>query len=116
TCSCSRSRSARDTGARRRFREPAPAGGCPGSMNRIAVVMVGAALCGCRSLEPSNSADAGGRRTAKAQAEETAGGRFYARGPSGDDHELKLHRLTVDVTTRPGTVRSHLTMEIATAV
>ena len=85
-------------------------------MNRIAVVMVGAALCGCRSLEPSNSADAGGRRTAKAQAEETAGGRFYARGPSGDDHELKLHRLTVDVTTRPGTVRSHLTMEIATAV
>jgi hypothetical protein len=32
----------------------------------------------------------------------------------GGEHELRLHKLAVDVTTRPGMVRSHLSLEVAT--
>src|SRR5262245_24137215 len=82
-------------------------------MKRISIVMAAAALVGCRSVEPQENPEAGAR-TAKAQTLE-GGGRFYARAPNGDERDLKLHKLTVDVTTRPGTVRSHLTMEVSTA-
>jgi hypothetical protein len=40
------------------------------------------------------------------------GGRFYARDDGGHVYELALRKLAVRVTTKPGTVRSHLTMEI----
>jgi hypothetical protein len=42
----------------------------------------------------------------------TNGPRFFARTADGQERPLTLHRLAVEVTTRPGTVRSHLTMEI----
>ena len=57
---------------------------------------------------------AGGKRHAIKPPPVEAGGRFFARDPAGAEHELKLHKLAVDVTTQPGTVRSHLSMEVAT--
>jgi TonB family protein len=77
--------------------------------------LVAAALIGCQSNTPQGKPGASKqRRAAKPPAAETAGARFFARGPAGDQHELKLHKLAVDVTTQPGTVRSHLSMEVAT--
>jgi hypothetical protein len=78
-------------------------------MKRI-VVVVAAALAGCQSVEPPEPAAKG-----KPRAPADTGGRFFARGAAGDAHELKLHKLAVDVSTSPGTVHSHLTMEVATA-
>jgi Vault protein inter-alpha-trypsin domain/von Willebrand factor type A domain len=43
----------------------------------------------------------------------TDGPRFFVRTASGEERTLTLRQLAVQVTTRPGTVRSHLTMEIA---
>jgi hypothetical protein len=42
----------------------------------------------------------------------TDGPRFFARTTDGRELPLTLRRLAVEVTTRPGTVRSHLTMEV----
>ena len=73
-------------------------------------LVVAAALVGCQSSRSSRQPDASKRQAPRAQAAaREAGGRFFARGTAGDAHELKLHKLAVDVTTQPGTVRSHLT-------
>ena len=78
------------------------------------VVLFAAALAACQSSQAPET-DAKGKRRPPGSAPNQTRGRFFARGTAGDAHELKLHKLAVDVTTRPGTVRSHLTMEIATA-
>jgi hypothetical protein len=44
-----------------------------------------------------------------------SGGRFFSRGAAGDERELLLRRFSVQVTARAATVRSHLTIEVATA-
>jgi hypothetical protein len=44
-----------------------------------------------------------------------AGGRFFARDRSGAPHELALRSFSVRASTHPGTVRSHVTMEVATS-
>lgn len=84
-------------------------------MRRI-VVLVGAALIGCVSQRdpPPNATETKTQRTFKRPAAETGGARFFARGTMGDTRELRLQKLTVDARTQPGTVRSHLTMEVAT--
>src|SRR3982750_4340999 len=74
------------------------------------VVLFAAALAGCQSSR-APEIDAKGKRSTPAHT----GGRFFARAAAGDAHELKLQKLAVDVTTRPGTVHSRLTMEIASA-
>ena len=79
----------------------------------IVVIQVAAALAGCQRDRVSKPA-AGGKRHAIKPPPVEAGGRFFARDPAGGEHELKLHKLAVDVTTQPGTVRSHLSMEVAT--
>ena len=43
----------------------------------------------------------------------TSGGHFFCRTDRGELRELALRKLAVNVTTKPGTVRTHLTMEIA---
>ncbi len=43
-------------------------------------------------------------------------GRFYARSAGGDTGELLLRKFSVQVSTQPGTVRSHLVMEVAASV
>jgi len=84
-------------------------------MKRV-VVFVAAALAACQSSrapEPAGKSKSKPRAPGDTPAE--TGGRFFARGAAGDAHELKLHKLAVDVSTSPGTVHSHLTMEVATA-
>ena len=44
---------------------------------------------------------------------DTPGGHFFCRTDRGELRELALRKLAVSVTTKPGTVRTHLTMEIA---
>ena len=83
-------------------------------MKRIVIVVVAAALAGCQADRVSKPAAGGKRQAVKAPPVE-AGARFFARDTAGAEHELKLHKLTVDVTTRPGTVRSHLSMDVITA-
>ena len=78
----------------------------------VAVVVVAAAQAGCQGDRVSRPA-AGGKRHAIKPPPVEAGGRFFARDTAGAEHELRLHKLAVDVTTRPGTVRSHLSMEVA---
>jgi TonB family protein len=80
-------------------------------MKRV-VVLFAAALAACQST-PAPEPVAKDKRHASGAPAET-GGRFLARGTAGDEHELKLHKLAVDVRTSPGTVHSHLTMEVAT--
>ena len=82
-------------------------------MKRIVVVVVAAALAGCQADRVSKPA-AGGKRHAIKPPPVEAGARFFARDTAGAEHELRLHKLAVDVTTQPGTVRSHLSMEVAT--
>jgi hypothetical protein len=43
----------------------------------------------------------------------TSGPRFFARTAAGEVQPLSLRNLAVRVTTQPGTVRSHLSLEIA---
>ena len=43
-------------------------------------------------------------------------GRFYARSAAGDTAALLLRTFSVQVSTQPGTVRSHLVMEVAASV
>ncbi len=76
----------------------------------VAAVMLSAGLSG-------ESFRTGGRRQAATGA---AARRRRAHGSSrgiaaGDAHELEAAQAVVDVTTQTGTVRSHLSMEIATA-
>ncbi|HEY7370669.1 MAG TPA: AgmX/PglI C-terminal domain-containing protein [Polyangia bacterium] len=80
-------------------------------MKRL-IVSIAVVLVGCQSAEPPEKLDAGKRRASPALPLE-AGARFVARGAAGEEHELKLRALTVDVATQPGTVHSHLRMEIA---
>jgi hypothetical protein len=81
-------------------------------MKRLIVLLVAAALAACQSARDPEPA-AKDKRAGAAAVE--AGGRFFARNAAGEEHELKLHKLAVDVGSSPGTVHSHLTMEIATA-
>ena len=78
------------------------------------VILFAATLAACQSSRAPET-DAKGKRPKRGSAPAETGGRFFARGTAGDAHELKLHKLAVDVTALPGTVHSHLTMEIATA-
>ena len=69
-------------------------------MKRI-VVLFAAALAACQSSRAPET-DAKGKRRARGSAPAETRGRFFARGTAGDAHELKLHKLAVDVTTLPG--------------
>jgi hypothetical protein len=82
-------------------------------MKRI-VVLVAAVVWGCQSSAPPENPVPGKQRRVSQTPSADTGGRFFARGASGDTQELRLHKLAVDVTSRPGTVRSHLSMEVAT--
>jgi TonB family protein len=42
-----------------------------------------------------------------------SGGQFFCRTDGGETRELALRKLAVSLTTKPGTVRTHLTMEVA---
>jgi TonB family protein len=46
-------------------------------------------------------------------AAEARGGRFFSRSDGGVDRALLLRRFSAEVTTAPGTVRSHVTVEVA---
>jgi TonB family protein len=81
-------------------------------MKRV-VLVVAAALAACQSAGAPEPIVKDKGRAAAAPVE--TGGRFVARGTAGDEHELKLNKLAVEVGTSPGTVHSHLTMEVATA-
>ena len=75
-----------------------------------------AALVGaCRvdSSSPPPSPSAAPRGLSGAVARAGSGGRFTCRTDGGQERPLALRRFIVQVTTRPGTVRSHLTMEVA---
>jgi len=80
-------------------------------MKRV-IVLVAAALVGCQSNHPSPPAGDSKQAAAKPPHPE-AGARFFARGAPGDERELKLEKLTVDVSPGPATVRSRLSMEVA---
>jgi TonB family protein len=81
-------------------------------MKRI-VLATAIALSACQSGRAHEPAPKDKPPTAKKPTD--TGGRFFARTAAGNEEELKLHKLAVNVTTRPGTVQSHLTMEVATA-
>jgi hypothetical protein len=81
-------------------------------MKRV-VVLFAAVAVGCQSGQPPEKATAAPKVVPVKPPPAEGAARFFARGPSGDAHELQLRKLTVDVTTHPGTVHSHLTMEIA---
>src|SRR5262245_21423348 len=83
-------------------------------MKRI-IFVVAAVTAGCQSGQASVSAD-GGKPRAAASARAEGGARFFARAAAGAEHELALRKLTVDVTRRPGTVHSHLIMEVAAGI
>jgi len=74
-------------------------------MKRI-VVLVAAVVVGCESGAPPEIVNADGKRPLVKVPPPPAEGaaRFFARGTSGDAHELQLRKLTVDVSTQPGTV------------
>ena len=48
-----------------------------------------------------------------ATPEGTSGGHFFCRNDRGELRGLALRKLAVSLTTKPGTVRTHLTMEVA---
>jgi TonB family protein len=73
---------------------------------RVTVVLSVIWLVGCVDRPPPSSREAAG---AKARM----GGRFYALTDGGEQRPLALRQLTVRATMHPGTVRSHLLMEIA---
>jgi TonB family protein len=81
-------------------------------MKRVIVMVAAAALAACQSGRAPQRAEAG-KQPASRAARAEAGGRFFARGTAGDQRELKLQRFSVDVTPRPGTVLSHLGMEVS---
>lgn len=71
-------------------------------------VSLALASVGCQVNSPRGHGDA-------APAPSTAaGGRFFSRGTSGDEHPLIARRFSARVTTAPGTVRSHLALEVST--
>jgi hypothetical protein len=79
---------------------------------RVAAVALSAiAALGCMQA-PSQRSGENGRSTPRA-GETSAGGRFFARTDTGEERPLALRTLRVRAATRPGTVRSHLVMEIA---
>src|SRR4051794_3289838 len=81
---------------------------------RHAVVVVAAVLVACQPRQSARTRNGDKRPAARAAVAE-ARGRFLARGAGDVEHELELRKLTVDVTTQPGTVRSHVSMEVVTA-
>jgi len=81
-------------------------------MKRV-VVLFAAVAVGCQSGQPPEKATAGQKLVPVKPPPAEGAARFFARGTSGDALELQLRKLTVDVTTHPGTVHSHLSMEIA---
>jgi TonB family protein len=82
-------------------------------MRRV-ILVVAAAVIGCQANPPPGKSAAGKRQRAAKAAPAETGGRFFARGIGGETYELELRKLAVDVATGPGTVRSHLSMEVAT--
>jgi hypothetical protein len=78
----------------------------------LAAVSLAILLGACRiDAPPPSPAETG--PGAKAMPGGTSGGRFYCQTDRGQMRELALRKLAVRLTTRPGTVRSHLTMEVA---
>jgi TonB family protein len=51
--------------------------------------------------------------TARATPADSSGGQFFCRTDRGETRELLLRKLAAKVTTRPASVRTHLTIEIA---
>ena len=83
-------------------------------MKRVVLSIAAAlALAACQPGRAHEPAAKEMRQTAKRPAD--TGGRFFARTAAGSEEELKLHKLAVNVSPRPGTVQSRLTMEVATA-
>ncbi len=82
---------------------------------RVAVALSLVSLAGCvqQPALPTGPDVRPSPRPRPAAGEGRAGARFFARTDGGEERPLALRALTVQVTTRPGTVRSHLAMEIA---
>ena len=72
------------------------------------------ALVGCQSGQPPSAHEQSPPPTASQPPTEPRG-RFFAQGATGDEHPLDLRTFTATVTTQPGTVHTHLKMEVATA-
>jgi hypothetical protein len=74
-----------------------------------------AILLGACQLEapPPPPSPAQGGPASNETPDGTSGGRFFSRTDGGQVRELVLRKFAVGVTTRPGTVRSHLTMDVA---
>jgi hypothetical protein len=74
-----------------------------------------AILLGACQLEapPPPPSPAQGGPASNETPDGTSGGRFFCRTDGGQVRELVLRKFAVGVTTRPGTVRSHLTMDVA---
>jgi TonB family protein len=84
-------------------------------------IVVAATLLAACIVSPAPGNDAGQKTTAPAAAAagpfvRANGGRFFARDRTGAPHDLSLKGFAVQARTHPGTVRSHVTMEVATAV
>src|SRR5688572_15586650 len=94
-------------------------------MKRIIVLATAVFSAACQSGQHkagvssgrSDTATSTGRPSSGPQVVSREAGRFYARAAGGGDaRALLLRKLSVQVSTQPGTVRSHLVMEVATSV
>lgn len=74
----------------------------------LACLAIVVPLGGCRMDPPPAAARASTGIEAGA-----AGGQFFCRTDGGETRELVLHEFAVAATTRPGTVRSHVAIEMA---
>jgi hypothetical protein len=84
----------------------------------LRAVSVVALLCACgieASAPPfdAQGSGVGGGASSVTRAAGPSGGRFFCRTDAGFERALVLRRFSVQATIRPGTVRSHLTIELA---
>ena len=80
---------------------------------RITLVCLSLAIpfVACRLDRPAPPAERGS--SPQVATGPTSAGRFFGRNDRGQVRELALRKLALGVTTKQGTVRSHLTMEVA---
>jgi TonB family protein len=81
---------------------------------RLALVCVSLAisLCACRLEAPPPSPGTTEKPAGEPRGD-LPGGRFFCRTDHGEARALALRKLALIVTTKPGTIRSHLSMEVA---
>ena len=107
----------RDSGRARKFSETRDPARCPWDMRlTLAGLSFAALLAGCRVDSPApplSALDAEAETPTTPTPAATSGGRFFARTDSGQARALALKMFSVEVKTNPGTVRSHLRMDVA---